>query len=330
MATQLSTFRSIILPVETEAPRPLWSVMIPSYNCADYLRETLTCVLAQDLGLEIMQIEVVDDHSTQDDPEAVVKEVGKGRVSFYQQPQNVGYIKNFETCLQRARGHLIHLLHGDDLVRDGFYRKLQTAFEENPDIGAAFCRSIYIEPDGIWETFTTLERRTSGVLENWLEKISSGQRLLPPSIVVRRQVYEKLGGFDSRFTCAGEDWEMWVRIATTFPVWYEVLPLAEYRVRRPGSLTGNTTRKGKFSQDMILATEIVESYLSDYLPPQKAAKMIRQAKQLCAFWALEAATCALIDNNFSVFMTQVQQAFKCDTSLKTARAVVKLLLKKAL
>jgi hypothetical protein len=33
----------------------------------------------------------------------------------------VGHIKNFETCLQRAQGSLVHLLHGDDYVLDGFY-----------------------------------------------------------------------------------------------------------------------------------------------------------------------------------------------------------------
>jgi glycosyltransferase involved in cell wall biosynthesis len=111
--------------------------MIPTYNCANYLRETLNSVLVQDPGSELMQIEVVDDCSTLDDPEAVVKELGKGRVQFYRQPENVGYIKNFETCLQRSRGQLIHLLHGDDCVRDGFYRKMQGLFEEYPEIGAA-------------------------------------------------------------------------------------------------------------------------------------------------------------------------------------------------
>jgi cellulose synthase/poly-beta-1,6-N-acetylglucosamine synthase-like glycosyltransferase len=39
--------------------RPFWSVMIPTYNCAKYLRKTLKSVLEQDLGLEKMQIEIV-------------------------------------------------------------------------------------------------------------------------------------------------------------------------------------------------------------------------------------------------------------------------------
>jgi len=319
--------RATILPVPSEVQRPLWSVMIPTYNCAEYLRETLASVLAQDLDPDLMQIEVIDDCSTQDDPKAVVEELGKGRVEFYRQPQNVGYIKNFETCVQRSRGHLVHLLHGDDRVRPGFYQKLQQGFEQSPDIGAAFCRCIYMEPDGHWEALTNLEQRTSGIIENWLEKIATGQRLLTPSAVVRRQVYEKLGGFDTRFICTGEDWEMWVRIATSYPVWYEAEPLAEYRVRRPGSLSGNTTRSGRFSQDMIIATEIIESYLPRYVSNEESKRLIKQARKLSAFWALEAANCALLDMDFFAFTTQVQQALKCDPSLKTVRSATKLLLK---
>src|SRR5277367_6513526 len=81
--------------------RPLWSVMIPTYNCAKYLRQTLESVLAQDPGPEQMQIEVVDDCSTKDDPEAVVRELGKDRVEFYRKPKNEGAIHNFNTCIQR-------------------------------------------------------------------------------------------------------------------------------------------------------------------------------------------------------------------------------------
>src|SRR5919199_4092188 len=151
-------YRATIAPVPQDTPRPLWSVMIPTYNCAGYLRETLASVLSQDPGPELMQIEVIDDHSTHDDPVSVVEELGRGRVAFYQQPKNLGYIRNFETCLQRSRGKLIHLLHGDDCVRDGFYDRLQRGFDENPEIGAAFCRHIFMDMHSHWLYISSLEQ----------------------------------------------------------------------------------------------------------------------------------------------------------------------------
>lgn len=52
-----------VLPVSTDVQRPLWSVMIPSYNCAKYITKALESVLMQDPGKDKMQIEVVDDCS---------------------------------------------------------------------------------------------------------------------------------------------------------------------------------------------------------------------------------------------------------------------------
>ena len=105
-----------IAPIPDGVPRPLWSVMIPVYNSLPYLEQTIRSILAQDPGEELMQIEVVDDISKDGDVAALVERVGKGRVQFYQQPVNVGNVRNFETCINRARGHYVHLLHGDDYV----------------------------------------------------------------------------------------------------------------------------------------------------------------------------------------------------------------------
>src|SRR4051812_16972297 len=88
----------VIKPVAGTDPRPLFSVMIPSYNCLQYLRRTIESVLVQDIGVEKMQIEVVDDCSSDGDVQKLVEEVGAGRVQFYQQPQNRGSLRNFETC----------------------------------------------------------------------------------------------------------------------------------------------------------------------------------------------------------------------------------------
>lgn len=253
-------YRSRLPPVADGVSRPLWSVMIPTYNCANYLRETLASVLAQDPGSDAMQIEVVDDDSTRDDPEKVVVELGRGRVGFYRQRRNVGHTRNFQTCLELARGHLIHLLHGDDCIREGFYRKLHLAFKENPRIGAAFCRHIYVDERGRSLGTSALEQAESGILRNWLERIAVKQRIQTPSIVVRREVYETLGVFDSRLAWV-EDWEMWVRIAAHYPVWYEVEPLALYRMHADSS-SGRHTRTGENLRDVRRAIEIIRSYLS--------------------------------------------------------------------
>jgi glycosyltransferase involved in cell wall biosynthesis len=285
--------------------------MIPTYNCAGYLRETLASVLAQDPGPEIMQIEVIDDHSTRDDPASVVEELGRGRVGFYQQPQNVGYIKNFETCLQRSRGKLIHLLHGDDCVRDGFYRKMQRGFDENPEIGAAFCRHIYMDMQSHWSYISSLEQPESGILDKWLERIAVQQRIQTPSIVVRRDVYERLGGFDRRISCWGEDWEMWVRIAASYPVWYEVEPLALYRMSST-SLTGRSMLTGENIQDFRKAISIAKQYF----PSERADKLTKTVLKNYAFHALHYARELAEAGKPHAAMNQIREALRCCSSFK--------------
>lgn len=303
--------------------RPLWSVMIPSYNCAKYLRQTLTSVLAQDPGVDIMQIMVIDDCSTKDDPKAVVEELGQGRIEFCQQSQNVGYIRNFESCLVRSRGQLVHLLHGDDFVKDGFYQKMQFAFEKNPEIGAAFCRHIAVDEQGNQIWISDLEQLESGVLSNSVERLAVRQRIQAPSIVVRREVYEQLGGFDRRFSCCGEDWEMWVRIAAHYPVWYEVEPLAIYRIHS-SSLSRMSTRTGADIRDLRMAMDMMQPYL----PTPIASKLSNQAREHWALFAIRhLAPKMLALGDLTAAITQLREALKCSRSLRVIKESTRLMLK---
>lgn len=302
-----------ISPVAEEIYRPLWSVMIPTFNCANYLSETLKSVLAQNISPELMQIEVVDDHSTKDDPATVVEQVGQGRVEFYRQPKNLGHTRNFQTCLERSRGRLIHILHGDDCVREGFYHKLQQGFHDMPDIGAAFCRHIWMDEQSHWQRISTLEQSESGVLNHWLEKIALGQRIQTPSIVVKRDVYERLGGFDSRLLWA-EDWEMWVRIAAHYPVWYEVEPLALYRVHS-ASNSGRYMRTGENMQDFRRAIDLVQAYLPTQLSVGKTQQCLKINRQNLAYYALDNALQMLNVGDSVAVIAQLGEALRCKQSL---------------
>jgi cellulose synthase/poly-beta-1,6-N-acetylglucosamine synthase-like glycosyltransferase len=69
----------LIPGTEGAGTRPFWSVMIPTSNSrGDYLEKTLSSVLQQDPGPEPMQIELIDDRSTDDLAAQTVRRVGGG------------------------------------------------------------------------------------------------------------------------------------------------------------------------------------------------------------------------------------------------------------
>jgi len=266
-----------IKPVPDQVRRPLWSVMIPAYNCSRYLTGNLLSVLQQDPGPEKMQIEIVDDFSTDTDVEALVKEIGKGRVEYYRQPQNVGSLRNFETCLNRARGHYIHLLHGDDQVNPGFYKEIEKLFTCFPEAGAAFTGFVYIGEQNERLYDNHILASEPGILQNWLVRIASSQLIQVPAMVVKREVYEKLGGFYG--VHYGEDWEMWTRIAASYPVAHSPERLALYRVHRDNI----TSRYFLTGQSMTDALQVVNT-IQNYLPQSEKQRAKRAAKKHLAYY----------------------------------------------
>ncbi|MDV2992366.1 MAG: hypothetical protein N4J56_002020 [Chroococcidiopsis sp. SAG 2025] len=307
-----------IAPVPIGTRRPFWSVMIPNYNSGRYLEQTLKSVLEQDPGIEEMEIEVVDDCSSKDNPEIVVKEIGKGRVSFFQQPHNVGATANFNTCIQRAKGQWVHILHSDDTVLPGFYSRLQHALELETTVGAAFYRYIYMDEEGNWQMLSPLERTIPGILQNWLEQISVRQLIEYPAIVVRRNVYENLGGFHSELFHAA-DWEMWKRIATYYPIWYEPQPLACYRFHSTSD-TSRLIESAANIADTRRAIEISQSYL----PGTIAAELSYQARENCAFKALNIARQMLSRNNIDAAIAQIREGIKSSQSSNTITSMLEL------
>lgn len=257
-------------------------MMIPVYNCSQYLPETLESVLRQQLSPEEMQIEVIDDASTDTDVEALVKRIGKGRVKYFRQEQNVGSLINFETCINRAQGRVVHILHGDDRVVTGYYKKLGELFQKFPDAGAAFCRFSYIDEKGEKMYDQRPEMKSDGILEDWLLKISEYQRIQYAAIAVRREVYEKLGGFYG--VTYGEDWEMWVRIARSFPVAYTPDVLADYR-KHASSISGQKFVTGQHLQDLLR----VMGSIQDYLPAEQKEKLLKKSKKFYAHYGIRVA-----------------------------------------
>ena len=240
-----------IAPV-SPGPRPFFSVMIPTYNCAGYLRETLASVLAQDPGPDEMQIEIVDDCSTKDDPEAVVRELGRGRVVFYRNPRNLGPTQTFNVCVERARGHWVHILHGDDAVLPGLYEECRRAIATRPDLVMVAGPLVMIDETGRWvAVIGPRGPELGGVFEDFLRAEAAEQLLQYAGTVVRREAYERVGGFCTVFGHT-QDMDMWFRIGECGPVWCTRRPYGLFRVH----VASDTSRQ------LVLGTNVHEEVIA--------------------------------------------------------------------
>jgi glycosyltransferase involved in cell wall biosynthesis len=290
----------LIPGIEGSGLRPFWSVMIPTYNArAHYLEETLTSVLQQDPGRRQMQIEVVDDCSLDGAPVEMVHRIAGDRVAVYGEPRNNGLAAVWNRCIERARGNWIHILHQDDFVLPGFYIAMQKGTGDSR-VGALFCRYAEINPDGHWIRISHLHRGSAGLPDAWLEKIAVHQLIQCPAIVVRRSVYEELGGFrpQLRYTL---DWEMWQRIAAI---------LACYRVH-PAS----TTSKLRLGAEDLREVRSIIKMSRSYHRPNRASQLARQSRAFYAGLGVENSPAVLVQAHAGAARRQVIEALRTSRSI---------------
>jgi GT2 family glycosyltransferase len=302
----------------------LLSVMIPYYNRFDLLSEALHSVMSQRIE-EKMEVWVIDDCSTVEGVSSVLELFPKGSILYYRQLQNVGQINNLNKCIELANGELIHILHCDDKVLPGFYSTIIEAYSEHKEAGAFFTRNNYITHFGniICESEALMTK--SGYIENWFEKIAVSQLIQTPSIVVRRDVYGAIGNFNKNLTWT-EDWEMWVRISKTYPMFYINEVLAEYR-NANNSNSENSFKTGRFIDDLRRAINVnFIHHQSKFLKRKSILKyssyiltniyMLRKEKKINSMTFIKLLV-KFNKNNFSIVFPLIQFYFIYIKSFKT-------------
>jgi GT2 family glycosyltransferase len=264
--------------------RPFLSVMIPTWRPhPSYLERAIRSVLGQLEDGQKIEIALVDDCSTEFDPYAFVERFDSGAVSVHRHDRRLGLAGNWNACLAEARGRWVHLLHQDDFVLPGFYKELRRGIDQAPTVAAAFCASHLADDTGIRWTPRLVPMATPGILDDWLRHVFVRLSIQCSAIVVRRDVYETLGGFDPDFSYA-LDWDMWKRIAARYPIWYHPEPLACYRLH-PDSETARQRQDGSHLAEIFRSIDRSEALL----PPVVAARVARRARSHYAVFAIENA-----------------------------------------
>ncbi|MFL5763692.1 MAG: glycosyltransferase family 2 protein [Bacteroidia bacterium] len=197
---------------------PLISVIIPTFNYASFLPETIGSVMAQTYGN--WECIVVDDGST-DDTKNVMDALCKSdpRIKYLVQ-KNDGPTIARNNGLKNASGDFIQFLDADDLLEKEKFEKQLQIFESDPsaDIvygGVNYFRSGF--PDQLFDGIS-LEgskpwmKKLSGQGEIMIKALLNENLMVISSPLVRRSLFEKLGKMNETLRY-NEDWELWARFA---------------------------------------------------------------------------------------------------------------------
>ena len=110
-----------------------FSILIPTYNGAHVIKDTLNSILSQSYNnFEI----IIKDDTSKDNIEEVIKPYKDSRIRFYRNRENKGYPRNLEECRSLAKGDILYLMGQDDILENDALLKTYKAFKLSPKIGA--------------------------------------------------------------------------------------------------------------------------------------------------------------------------------------------------
>ncbi len=115
---------------------PLVSVITPTYNRPEYLKQALASAVNQTYPhIEI----IVSDNCSPENPQAIVESFGDPRIRFYRNETNLGMLANTINTFKRARGKYVASLLDDDQWTETFLEKLVPPLEADSNLALAFC-----------------------------------------------------------------------------------------------------------------------------------------------------------------------------------------------
>jgi glycosyltransferase involved in cell wall biosynthesis len=251
---------------------PRVSVCIPTYNGGRYIGEAIRSVLNQ--TLTDFDLIIVDDCS-EDNTEAVIKSFRDNRIRYFKNPIRLGMIGNWNKCLELSNREYVCIFHQDDVMMHENLAEKVKILEENPTVGMVHSNVFQTGPAGevISKWWYLKPHPDQNGLQKGLEYFETlllGVNLVCcPSAVVRRECFDKLGGFDRGLPFT-TDWEMWMRLALFYDIAYLTEPLVKYR-RHTENETLNFLGVKELEHAFRAKTSILRKY-PERIPEAQALK----------------------------------------------------------
>ena len=188
---------------------PLVSVIIPTYNKAQFLKKALESILNQ--TYREVEVILINDGST-DNTAEIVKSFNDPRIIYVWQG-NKGPAVARNTGIKKAKGKYVAFLDSDDLWLKEKLEKQVEFMEKNPEVGllGTACYEINDKGEVIGKKIFPIKNK---ILQKDLIKYNP---FIQSSIITKREVFDKVGLYDENFK-ESEDYEFWLRIAGNYKI----------------------------------------------------------------------------------------------------------------
>lgn len=223
---------------------PLVSIIVPCYNQAQYLPETLDSVLAQ--TYPYWECIIVNDGSP-DNTEEIAKHYCDKDIRFkYVYKENGGLSSARNVGIKNSLGEFILPLDSDDLIGNYYLEEAIRVFEQEPKTKLVYCKAeLFGELNGEWK------------LAYYDYKTLLYDNVIFCSSIFKRIDYNVTKGYDENLKSGLEDWDFYIKLLDEESIVYK-LPKALffYRIR-------NNSMLRSMNKDLIIKTK-TQIYNNNY------------------------------------------------------------------
>lgn len=246
--------------------QPFFSIIIPLYNKENAIENTLKSVFNQ--SFTDYEVIVINDGST-DNSEEKVNAFSDSRLRLiFTENKGVSHARNLG--ISESKGKLIAFLDADDYWFPTHLASLHQLHKNFPEAGLLATNYQFYYSDKkiiqpVFDAFPT--EKWSGIVPDFFKASMQFRLAWTSAVAVRKDVFQSLGYFDENITLgAGEDTDMWIRIALNYPVAFENEVSAYYHMATENRISLSKTLERRFSKlDKFSNEEKTNSSLKKYL-----------------------------------------------------------------
>lgn len=247
------------------ASKPLISVIIPAYNCRDYIMQSVESILNQ--TYQNVEIIIADDAST-DDTKEIIDSIKDLRIKRFHNNKNLGYLKTCNNLFTKAAGKFMAFQDADD-YSDLRRFEIQMELLKDSSISIAGSNMIKISANN------SEQERSS-----WPADIVKSFPLrkyyfIPNSFLFRREVYEQIGGYNEYFDRIGFEHFYWTALIIEKFKAVNVSDHLYYYRENPLSYS-KSLKKRSFNFSFVSLTLLLDQRLitgTDFLEQHKEKKL---------------------------------------------------------